>query len=98
MPPTPLLARKMSPGLYRKGLGRGGMRKALSWLKRPACSAPRARCGDKDKLPRGTTCGISEQKGRRTPREEGKPQRAEVSTWHVGDWELRHLTEFPTIL
>lgn len=96
--PAPLLARKMSPGLYRKGLGGGGMRKSLLQLIRTVSSASRARCGDKGSCPRGTTCRISKQKGRGTPREEGRPQRAKVSTWHVGNRELRHLTEFPTIL
>ena len=55
----------------------GGVR-VTALTKRPVRAAPGP--GDKDKVPRGRTCGISEQKGRRTPREEGKPQRVAVST------------------
>lgn len=60
------------------------------------CSPGRAR--GQRQSPRGITRGISEQKGRRTPREEGKPPRAAVSTWHAGGREFRHLTGFTTIL
>lgn len=28
-------------------------------------------------------CGVSEQKGRGSPREAGRPKRAEVTTWHL---------------
>lgn len=34
---------------------------------------------DKSKVPRGMTCGVSEQKGRGA----GRPKRAEVATWPV---------------
>lgn len=75
----------MFPGVMCKGLG-GGVTSVPTLPWEALMLGSQGQVWGRGKVPESVgVCGVSKQKGRGSPREAGRQERAEASTWHLGD-------------